>query len=58
MKINKTARLQIRCTEEWYEYLKQKAQERGENVSTYVSNCIALGQNVLAGAYREEDEEE
>ena len=47
MKNNKNARLQIRCTEEWYEYLKQKAKERGESVSDYVSTCIELGQNAI-----------
>ncbi len=47
VKNNKTARLQIRCTEEWYEYLKQKAKERGESVSDYVITCIALGQDSL-----------
>lgn len=57
MKINKTARLQIRCTEEWYQLLKQKADERGQSVSAYVAQCIALGQNVMEGVYREESEE-
>lgn len=58
MKTVKTMRLQIRCTPDWYERIKERAQARGEPVTKYVTTCIAIGECVLDGTFREEDEED
>ena len=58
MKIKKTARLAFRCTPDWIEQVKQRAQERGEDLTEYITTCIALGECVLDGTFREEDEGE
>ena len=59
MKNKKDASMRIRCQSDWYDKLKEKAQERGETITGYVTTCIALGESVLDGTIwptLEEDE--
>ena len=49
MKNNKDALLRIRCQSDWYDRVKEKAAERGETITRYVTTCIALGESVLDG---------
>lgn len=43
----KNARLQIRCTSDWYFRLCQEAQRNNMTVTQYIQTCIELGEERL-----------